>query len=70
MNEIEMIEEVQKELSKQYLKVAKLQAENKKLKCLLQDCKQMFIAEKSFLVQCSRMDDINNIVEKINEILK
>lgn len=31
MNEIEMIEAVQKELSKQYLKVAELQAENEKL---------------------------------------
>lgn len=40
MNEIEMLEEVQKELSKQYLKVAELQNENAKMKKLLKECKK------------------------------
>lgn len=40
MNEIEMLEEVQKELSKQYLKVAELQNENEKNEKLLKECKK------------------------------
>lgn len=43
-----------------------------KIKCMrivLQDCKQMFVAEKSFLVQCSRLEDIENIIERIDEVL-
>ena len=50
--------------------IEELKEEIKYLKKVLRDCKQMFVAEKSFLVQCSRLEDINNIIEKIDEVLK
>lgn len=50
--------------------IEELKEEIKKLKIVLQDCKQMFVAEKSFLVQCSRLEDINSIIERIDEVLK
>ena len=40
-----------------------------KLRQLLQDCKQLFIAERSFMVKCTRLDDLNNIITKIDEVL-
>lgn len=76
MNEIEMLEEVQKELSKQYLEVSRLEHENEKLKKVLKDCKKMFLKDcqqmfvgKSLLVRFSRLEDIKKIVKKINEVL-
>lgn len=77
ITESEMLDAVQKELSKQILRAEIAEAElavekirKKKMKEVLQDCKQMFIAEKSFLVKCSRLEEINSIVEKINKVMK
>lgn len=77
MTEKEWLDAVQEELSKQYLKVAELEAQNEKLKKVLNDCKKMFVkdcrqmfAEKSLLVQYSRLEDIKKIIKKIDEVLK
>lgn len=43
-----------------------LKSEVKRLKVLLRECKQMFIIEKSFLVKCSRLEDIENIITQID----
>lgn len=50
--------------------IEELKQKIKGMKVVLQDCKQMFVAEKSFLVQCSRLEDINSIIERIDEVLK
>ena len=50
--------------------IEELKNKIKGMKIVLQDCKQMFVAEKSFLVQCSRLEDIESIIERIDEVLK
>ena len=49
--------------------IEELKNKIKGMKIILQDCKQMFVAEKSFLVQCSRLEDIESIIERIDEAL-
>ena len=49
--------------------IEELKNKIKGMKIVLQDCKQMFVAEKSFLVQCSRLEDIESIIERIDEAL-
>ena len=39
------------------------------LKELLKECKQMFVIEKSFLVKCLRLEDIENIITKIDNAI-
>lgn len=44
-------------------------AEKEQLRTLLRECREMLLAEKNFLVQCTRLEDINNITAKIDEAL-
>ena len=39
-------------------------------RAVLQDCKQLFIAELSFLIQCTRADDLNAIIARIEDLLE
>lgn len=48
----------------------KFQTENSELRSVLRQCKQMFVAEKGFLVQCSRIEDINRMIDEIDGVLK
>ena len=80
MNEIEMLEAVQKELSKQYLKVAELQAEKEKMKCLLKECYTVVDTRMINLRGLYNTDDLDvykreserlkKLLTKIEEILK
>ena len=49
--------------------IEELKNKIKGMRIVLQDCKQMFVAEKSFLVQCSRLEDIESIIERIEGML-
>ena len=64
------MEKVKEQYSMPRCDIEELKKKIKGMKIVLQDCKQMFVAEKSFLVQCSRLEDIESIIERIDEVLK
>nr|DAU95910.1 MAG TPA: hypothetical protein [Caudoviricetes sp.] len=64
------MEKVKEQYSMPRCDIEELKQKIKGMKIVLQDCKQMFVAEKSFLVQCSRLEDIESIIERIDEVLK
>lgn len=43
--------------------------EQQKIKSLLRDCKQLFVIERSFMVQCTRLEDLNNIISRLDDAL-
>lgn len=76
MNEIEMIEAVQKELSKQYLEVSRLEHENEKLKTILKEARNKLadclfkLYDENGHSYITLEQELQNILPKIDGVLK